>query len=66
MKTQSATDYILDLERRIEALERVGSGGGGGVSVDGTPEDKELLQFDSVSGTWKPKQQEEIDIFGGM
>lgn len=45
MKTQSATDYILDLERRIEALERVGSGGG---SVLPEPLDADTVEGNSI------------------
>jgi len=61
---EETTEIIKDLERRLDQLERYGASGG--ISVSGTIEDGDLLEYDSATSAWLPKNPMEVSIFGAM
>lgn len=57
---------IRNLDQRLRTMERGSLGGGGGLTVDGTLEEGDLVQWDNTSQTWKPKNLMEIEVFGDL
>lgn len=68
MTEQAPTDIlrsIRNLDQRLRTMER-SAVGGGGVAVDGTLENGDLIEWDSTAGAWKPKNQMEVEVFGDL